>query len=166
MSRQSRIVGNLKKGGVVMIDLEFIGAGGAWCSVAELGKRVRLGYVQSECLEREQTQSFTIWQAQSMPALTRSDVEPVQRTGPTSEKRLTREEIEEEVDRVLASRLNSLVSANDYTQTTQRETFGFDDRTSFVFLPRFGLPFNFFHHAAPRVTSTVQVRPSHTSRRR
>jgi len=166
MSTHSRVIGQLKKRDIVTIELEFIGAGGAWCSVAEPGKRVRLGYVQSECLEREQPQSFTVWQAQSTPALTRPDAEPVQRTGTTSEKGPTREEVEQEVDRVLASRLNALLPANAYGQTVLREPLGFDDRTSFVFLPRFGMPFNFFHHIAPRITSTLQIGPSHISRRR
>jgi hypothetical protein len=165
MSTQSRVVGRLKKGDVVTIDLEFISAGGAWCSVAEPGKRVRLGYAQSECLEREQTESFTVWQAQSPPAQTRPDTEPTQRTDTASQKRPTREEIEQEVDRVLASRLNALLPANDYSQTTLREPFWFD-RTSFVSLPRFGVPFNGFHHIAPRITSTMQMRPGHISRRR
>ncbi len=110
MSTQSRVVGHLNKGDIVTINLEFIGAGGAWCSVAEPGKRVRLGYVQSECLEREQTESVTVWQAQSPPAQTMPETEPVQRTDTPSQKRPTREEIEQEVDRVLASRLNEHLS--------------------------------------------------------
>ena len=168
MSTQSRGVSHLKKGDIVTIDLEFIGAGGAWCSVAEPGKRVRLGYAQSECLEREQTESFTVWQAQSPPAQTRPETEVVQRTDTASQKHPTREEIEQEVDRALASRLNALLPANDYSQTALREPFWFDrfDKTSLVFLPRFGVPFNFFHHIAPRVTSSVQTRPSHILRRR
>ena len=167
MSTQSRVVGHLNKGDIVTINLEFIGAGGAWCSVAEPGKRVRLGYVQSECLEREQTESVTVWQAQSPPAQTRPETEPVQRTDAPSQKRPTREEIEQEVDRVLASRLNKLQPVNDSGQMVLREPFGFDDRTSFLFLPRFGGPFNFpFLHVAPRVTATVRMRPSHILRRR
>jgi len=167
MSTQSRVVGHLTKGDIVTIDLEFICASGAWCSVAEPGKRVRLGYAQSECLEREQTESFTLWEAQSPLAQTRPDTEPVQRADRATEKLPTREEIEQEVDRVLASRLNALQLANDSGQRTLREPFGFDDQTSFVFLPRFGGPFNFpFHHIAPRVTATVQMRPSHIFRRR
>lgn len=166
MSTESRIVGHLKKGDLVGIDLEFIGADGAWCSVAEPSKRVRLGFVESECLEREQTESFTVWQAQSPPAQTRLDTEPLQRTDTTTQKRPTKEEIEQEVDRVLASRLNALLPANDSGQTALREPFGFDDRTSFIFLPRFGVPFNFLYHTAPRITPTVQMRPSHSLRRR
>ena len=166
MSIESRVVGRLKKGDAVRIDLEFISAEGAWCSVAEPGKRARLGYVQSECLEREQPESVTQWQAQSPSAQTRPDTEPLQRTDTASQKHPTREEIEQEVDRVLASRLKALQPANDSGQTASREPFGFDDRTSFVFLPRFGVPFNFLHHTASCVTPSVQMRPSRFSRRR
>ena len=166
MSTASRIVGHLKKGDLVGIDLEFIGSDGAWCSVAEPGKRVRLGFVESECLEREQTESFTRWQAQLTPAQTRTDTEPVRRAEPPSQKQPAKEEIEQEVDRVLASRLNALLPANDYSQTVSREPLGFDDRTSFFFLPRFGVPFNFLHHTAPCVTPSVQMRPGRFSRRR
>ena len=102
MSTDSKVMGHLKKGDIVAIDLEFIGAGGAWCSVAEPGKRARLGFVESECLEREQTESFTVWQAQSPPAPTRLDTEPLQRTDTTTQKRPRKEEIEQEADRVLA----------------------------------------------------------------
>ena len=166
MSTRSGVIRRLKKGDVVTIDLEFIGAGGAWCSVAEPGKRVRLGYVQSECLEREQTESVTVWQAQSPPAQTRPDTEPVQRADRTTEKRPTRDEIEQEVDRVLASRLNALLPASDSGQTALREPFWFD-QSSFFFLPRFGRPLNFpSHQIAPRVTGSVQIRPSHIMRRR
>jgi hypothetical protein len=166
MSIRSVVVGRLKKGDVVSINLEFIGAGGAWCSVTEPGKRVRLGYVQSECLERKQPESVTVWQAQSPPAQTRPDTEPVQRADSTAEKRPTRDEIEQEVDRVLASRLNALLPASDSGQTAPREPFWFD-QSSFFFLPGFGKPLNFpFHHIAPRVTGSVQIRPGHIMRRR
>jgi len=168
MTIQSRIVGHLKKGDVVTIDLEFISAGGNWCSVAEPGKRGRLGYVQSGCLERDQTESFTRWEAQSQPTQTRPDTEPAQRADRTTEKQVTREVIEQEVDRVVASRLKALQLANETpVQMVQPEPFGFDDRTSFLFLPRFGVPFNFpFDHIAPRVTSSVRIRPSRIVRRR
>ena len=168
MSTQSRVVSQLNKGDVVRIDLEFISAAGAWCSVAEPGKRVRLGYVESECLEREQEESVTVWQAQSSPTETRQDLERAQRADVTIEKRATREEIEQEVDRAVALRLKALQLANETpVQMVQQEPFGFDDRTSFLFLPRFGAPFNFpFHRIAPRATSSVQMRPSHILRRR
>ena len=168
MSIRSRVVSHLKKGDVVTIDLEFIGAGGAWCSVAESGKRVRLGYVQSECLEREQTESVTVWQAQSPPAQTRPETEPVQRTDTPSQKRPTREEIEQEVDRVVASRLKALQLANETpVQMVQREPFGVDEGISFAFLPRFGfgVPINVFRHVTPRIPPCAQMR-SHISRRR
>jgi hypothetical protein len=167
MSKQSRVVGHLKKGDAVTIDLEFISAGGAWCSVTELGKRVRLGYVNSECLERKQTESVTVWQAQLPPRVMMPGPEPAQRTDVTAEKHPTREEIEQEVDRVVASRLKALQLANENpVQMVQREPFGFVDGTSFVFLPRLGVPFNFFHHIPPRINPSVQIRPSHISRRR
>jgi len=167
MSIQSKVVGHFKKGDTVTITLEFISAGGAWCSVAEPGKWVRLGYVDSECLGREPTESYTVWQTQSPPSQTRPATEVVPRTDTASQKYPTREEIEREVDRALASRLNALLPANDYSQTAIREPFWFDrfDQTSLAFLPRFGVPFNFFQHIVPRVTS-VQIRPSHMLRRR
>jgi hypothetical protein len=166
MSTQSKVLSNLKKGDIVTIDLEFIGAYGAWCSVAEPGKRVRLGFVKSECLEREQTESPTVWQAQLPPAQTRPDPEPVQRAETPSQKHPTKEEIEQEVDRVLASRLKALAPANGSGQTTLREPFGFDYPTSFFFLPRFGAPFKSFRHVTPCVTPSVQMRPHHVFRRR
>ena len=149
--------------------MEFISAGGSWCSVAEVGKRVRLGYVQSECLEREQAESITVWQAQSPPpAQTRPEPEPVQRADAISEKRATREEIEQEVDRVLATRLNAVRPENDSGQGAL--PFGFNDQTSFLFLPTFGAPFTPFHRIAPNrapcIIPRVQMRPGHSFRRR
>ncbi len=166
MSTQSKVLSNLKKGDIVTIDLEFIGAYGAWCSVAEPGKRARLGLVKSECLEREQTEAVPVWQAQLPPAQTRPDSEPAQRAETPSQKHPTKEEIEQEVDRVLASRLNALAPAKDSGQTILSEPFGFVDHASFAFLPRFGAPFKFFRHAAPCVTPSVQMRPRHVFGRR
>ncbi len=168
MSLQSRLVGQLKKGNIVTIHLEFISADGAWCSISEPGSRMRWGYVPSACLEREETDPVTKWEAKSLPpSETRPNSEPAQHTNITTQQRPTREEIEREVDRVLAARLNALLPANDFGQTTLREPFGFNEQSSFLFLPRFGMPFNFFQHRiAPRITSSVQIRPSHIFRRR
>jgi hypothetical protein len=174
MTTQSKVVSHLTKGDIVTIDLEIISAGGTWCLVSEPGKRQRPGYAPSECLDREQTESITHWDAQSPPDHTRPDTEPVQLADRTTEKRATREEIEQEVDRAVASRLKALQLTNETPlQVVQRDALGFDDRTSFLFLPgfgflpRFGVPFNFpFRHIAPSVTSRVQIRPNQFLRRR
>lgn len=172
MFTQSTIVGHLKKGDVVTIDLEFISSGGAWSSVREIGKRMRLGYVQSECLEREQTDQITKWEAQSLPSETTPNPEPAQHIDITVEKRPTTEEIEREVDRALGAKLNALLPANDPGQTELREPLWLDDRTSLLFLPGLGVPFDFSHRRfaphgiTPRVPSSVQIRPGHNFRRR
>src|SRR5215813_9055909 len=51
MSIDSSKVKNLSKGESVTLDLEIIGADGAWGIVREPGKKIRLGYIRSECLE-------------------------------------------------------------------------------------------------------------------
>jgi len=180
MSKVSTVVGQLRKGDVVTIDMEFISADGAWCLIAGV-RRMRLGYIQSECLDREQPRSFTQWQVQSPPVQTTTETEPTKRTEAETQKRPTKEEIEEEVDRVLASRLRGLPAANDPGQTVFREPFGFDqivgfqsfcnprcfeDRARFGFSPRLTAPFRFFGGIGPSITAHVQMRPSHISRRR
>src|SRR5215470_2758489 len=62
MSTNSRIVKFLKSGSTVTIDLEIVGSDGAWSLVREQGQRVRLGYVQSECLDGERPISHATWQ--------------------------------------------------------------------------------------------------------
>ena len=172
MSTKSTIVGHLKKADMVTIDLEFISAGGAWSSVRETGKRMRLGYAQSDCLEREQTDQVTKWEAQSLPSETPPNPEPTQHIDITVEKRPTREEIEREIDRALGAKLNALLPANDSGQTDLREPLWLDDRTSFLFLPGFGVPFDFSNRRiaprsiTPRIPASVQIRPGHIFRRR
>ena len=52
-SASSKIVKTLKKGDVVLVDFEILGAGGAWCSVKEVGAAKSLGYVLCKDLERQ-----------------------------------------------------------------------------------------------------------------
>jgi hypothetical protein len=170
-------VSQLKKEDVVTIDLEFITAGGVWSSVRETGKRMRLGYVRSDCLERDQTDEVTKWETQSLPPETTPNPQPAQHIDIAMERRPTREEIEREVDRALGARLDALLPPNDSRQTEPREPLWLDDRTSFLFLPGFGVPFDFSHRSIahhsiaprsipPHIPSAVQIRPSHIFRRR
>lgn len=177
MSTQSRVVSQLKKEDVVTIDLEFITSGGVWSSVREIGKRMRLGYVRSDCLERDQTDQVTKWETQSLPPETTPHPQPAQHIDIAVERRPTREEIEREVDRALGAKLDALLPPNDSGQTELREPLWLDDRTSFPFLPGFGVPFDFTHRniahrnigprsIPPHIPSAVQIRPSHIFRRR
>jgi hypothetical protein len=177
MFTQSRVVGHLKNADVVTVDLEFITAGGTWSSVREGGKRMRLGYVRSDCLEREQPDKVTQWEAQYLPPEATSKPDPAQHIDIAVEKRPTREEIEREVDRALGAKLNALPPANDTRQTELSEPLWLDGGTSFLFSPGFAVPFGFSHRGIahrsivprsipPHIPSTVQIRPSHIFRRR
>ena len=176
MYTQSRVVGHLKKGDQVKIDLEIIGSNGSWSSVRSPGKRVRLGYVQSGCLERTQREPLIRWEAQSIPPIEmRPPPESVRATDIAVQKPPTREEIEREIDLRVASRLNALMSATGTAQAAPPEPLWWGDRASFTFVPRFGgVPFSFFprgpspfpHGLVPRFIPSVRIHPGRISRRK
>lgn len=175
MSTQSRVVGHLKKGDQVNIDLEIIGSDGSWSIVTEPGKRRRLGHVQSDCLEREQFRPPVGWEARSLPPSERRPMpELIQGPGITAQKGPTKEEIEREVDRAVALRLNALMSETGTQQTATPAPPWFADGASFLFVPGFSRPFNFFPHRpthfprslVPHFTPSVQIRSGSSFRRR
>lgn len=162
MYTQSRIVGHLKKGDQVKIDLEIIGSSGSWSSVMSPGMRVRLGYVQSGCLKRKQQEPVIRWEAQSIPpAEIRPRPESALAGDIAVQKPPTREEIELEIDRRVASRLNALMSATGVSQTELPEPLLLGDRASFTFVPGFGgVPFSFFPRRFPHSMTPFPTNPA------
>lgn len=145
MSTRSRVVGHLKKGDKVDIDLEIIGSDGSWSIITEPGKRRRLGHVQSDCLEREQFRP-PVGARSLPPSETRPMPELIQGPGITAQKAPTKEEIEREVDRAVALRLNALMTETGTHQTATPTPPWVADGASFLFVPGFSRPFNFFPH--------------------
>jgi hypothetical protein len=166
MYTQSRVVGYLKKGDQVKIDLEIIGSSGSWSSVTSPGKRVRLGYVQSGCLKRKQQEPVIRWEAQSIPpAEMRPRPEPALAADIAGQKAPTREEIELEIDRRVAARLNALSSPTGIPQTESPEPLWLGDRASFTFLPGFGgVPLSFFPRRFPHRITPFPTNPAPFSR--
>jgi predicted Zn-dependent protease len=82
MSTTGAVVKSLKKGDVVVIDLEIIGAGMSWCRVKELGQTSASGFVQCQDLEREQAVEERVWsKSGGVKPSTRKENSP-----PTTEK--------------------------------------------------------------------------------
>ena len=161
MYTQSRVVGHLKKGDQVKIDLEIIGSSGSWSSVRSPGGRERLGFVRSGCLRRRHKPVIQ-WEAQSItPAEMRPRPESAQAADISRQKAPTREEIELEIDRRVAARLNALISPTGISQTESPEPLWLGDRASFPFVPGFGgVPFGFFPRRFPHSMMPFPTNPS------
>jgi len=172
MSIESMIVKYLRGGDVVAIDLEIVGSDPPWSLVRQDGRKVRLGFVQSECLETNEPPSFTKWQSQSpRPGPSSPPDFGLRSTEPLAARPLTREEIDDEVERAVAAALSRMLSAAsiDQNQAAGDTTFRSPDlvfvpfqtgtffNQSPFFLPRPVLRFNRFGRffTPPGVRPTV-----------
>jgi hypothetical protein len=173
MSIESMIVKYLRGGDVVAIDLEIVGSDPPWSLVRQEGRKVRLGFVQSECLETTEPPSFTKWQSQSpRPRLSSTPDSDLRSTEPPAARPLTREEIDEEVQRAVAAALSRMLSAASIDQNQPAGNMAFESQDLvFVpfqtgpflnqgpfFLPRPLLRFNRFGRFLP----LTEIRPSFT----
>jgi len=172
MSIESMIVKYLRDGDVVTIDLQIVGSDQPWSLVRQEGRRVRLGFVQSDCLEGAEPVSMSKWQSQS-PGATVSSIpdSDLRSREPQAASPLTREEIDQEVERAVTATLSRMLSGAGTDQRAGTADTAFENQqVLFVpfptagiwdpfFLRRPGLRFNRFGRFVP----LTEIGPSFTS---
>jgi hypothetical protein len=135
MSIESMIVKYLRDGDVVTIDLEIVGSDQPWSLVRQEGRRVRLGFMQSDCLERAEPVSMSKWQSQS-PGATVSSLpdSDLRSREPLTASPLTREEIDQEIERAVTATLSRILSGSGTDQTPVTGDTAFENQ-ELLFVP-------------------------------
>lgn len=135
-STAGKAVKVLKKGDVVIINLEIVGEGGMWCGVTEAGQPDHFGYVQSAHLEREQGTDLASWKFLPPPEPPEAEPAP-DAEKPDSPKRrrvyipIKKDEVQRDLGRFFASRFGRVLPVSAFGQTALHGRLGFDHRNAF-----------------------------------
>ncbi|HET9531677.1 MAG TPA: SH3 domain-containing protein [Blastocatellia bacterium] len=183
MSPESAVVGRLKKGEAVRINLEITGADGIWCSVTGIEDITASGYVRAEYLEKERPASPGEWRYLPPP-------EPVEeQAGDKTSAKMkaspflyaSKDKIRIAVEQFYARRFGRSLPISAYGQTGLHSRMGFSHHNAFdvplhpdgiegraliSFLREQGIPFIAFRRAVRGAATGPHVHIGRPSPRR
>jgi hypothetical protein len=138
-STQSKVVKSLKKGDVVIIELEIVSMDGTWCGVRDAEQLKFIGYVQGLYLEREPSSQLTAWQYLPPPPppeeVIAEEIKPnVQATAKDTRRvwiPIRKTEVKGELDKLFISKFGRSLPVSAFGQTGLHRSMNFNHTNSF-----------------------------------
>jgi hypothetical protein len=172
VSATSRVVGTLKRGDSVVINMEITGSDGTWYAITTVGEAAVSGYLNRKSLEVFQPTEVARWEYQPPP----EPKPPADQSATTDKKSAiaaaSKGQIERDIKSFFISKFGRTLPVSAFGQTRLHDRLGFDHRNGIdvalspdstegrAVLDRLrglGVPFIAFRRAVPGVATGAHI---------
>jgi len=173
LSSTSRVVGTLKRGDPVVINMEITGSDGTWYAITTVGETTVSGYLNRKSLEVFQPTDVARWEYQPPP----EPKPPADEQSATKDKKsaiaaASKGQIERDIKSFFISKFGRTLPVSAFGQTRLHDRMGFDHRNGIdvalspdsaegrAVLDRLrglGVPFIAFRRAVPGVATGAHI---------